>query len=886
MEKRLIIIDGNSVVYRAFHAIPLTLANSAGLTTNAVYGFTQTLRKVIADFGPDYIAVAFDVKGPTFRHEKFAEYKAQRPPMPELLSPQIPYIKKMLRAMNVAVLECRSFEADDVIATVVKRLEGSDIKIDVITGDKDMLQLVVDGKTVILDYIAAKELGVKEVFEKFGVGPERIRDLLALAGDQSDGIPGVAGIGLKTAAKLIKEFGSLEAIYENIDRVKGGKLRANLTAHRETAFLSRELATLHADAPFEWTIEGLQYRKPDIERLVPLLKELEFGKLLKEMGFETAPVEMKKTEFSVVDSEAGLGSVIDAARKSGRCALILLLTGEGPAAVPIGLAIAAAAGETFYIPVSGDQPLQGGLFGGVNTNAVDGFLKTIFEDAAVRKDSDNFKALYLYCISRKIGILNPGIDTSVASYLVNPSKSEHSIGQLAYEYLGEPEAGKEDLRDPEKAASLACKKAQDVIRVADILDKKLDEINLKKLYLEMELPLTAVLADMELGGIKVDAGILKDLSKEIESKLVDIEKEIYRAAGCEFNISSPKQLSQLLFERLKLKPVKKTKTGFSTDEEVLIKLAAGHEVPAMIISFRQLSKLKSTYVDAVAGLINPSTNRVHTSFNQTVTATGRLSSSRPNLQNIPVRGDYAGRIREAFIAEKGFFFFSADYSQIELRILAHMAQDPALIKAFLNDEDIHSATACDVFGVKDEKDVTPELRRRAKAINFGIVYGMGAYGLSTELGIPVAEAEEYISRYFAHYKKVREFIDGAIKDAAEKGYTETLFGRRRFIPELKSPVDATVRFGQRLAINTPIQGSAADIIKAAMINIFKRLGPAGARLRSKMILQIHDELVFEVALEEKTAIIDMVRREMEGVITLSVPIKVNVKSGLNWRDVE
>lgn len=871
----LIIIDGSSVLYRAFHAVPSTFTSATGMPTNAIYGFTQTLWKILKDFRPEYIGVAFDVKGPSFRHELFVDYKAERKPMPDLLVPQIPYIKRIVRAFNIPALEMTSFEADDVIATLIKRFRGIGLKIALITGDKDMYQLV-DGDTVILDYMTEKEYGPVEVEEKFGVRPELIRDLLALAGDTSDNIPGVPGIGFKTAAKLLNEFGSFEGIFSNVESISKDKLRENLKTYKDQAYLSRELAALHPDVPFECTLGNLKYDGPDLKELVPLLKDLDFKKILKEVTPAAEPKDAVQGDFRAVSEKGELDSVVGELKSAGRFSATVLMTEEGFTGKFIGIGLGVTAGKAYFMP-SGDY------FGdGLKDREIMDALKSVIEDEKIAKDTDNSKAAHILFGRSGIALKGVGIDTSIASYLINPSKSDHTIDGLAFEYLGIA-AGK--LEEPEVRiyTALACKKACNIIEIAGILSKKLEEENLNGLYAGLELPLTKVLAEMEISGIKVDKELLRSLSKEMETQLAVIEKAIYASAGMEFNINSPKQLSEVLFEKLKLKPLRKTKTGFSTDEEVLTQLAAKHEVPQHIINFRQLSKLKSTYVDALLEIASPETGRVHTSFNQTVTATGRLSSSRPNLQNIPIRGEAAGRIREAFVAEAGHIFLSADYSQIELRILAHISEDPVLIDSFKKDEDIHSRTASEVFGILPAL-VTPEMRRRAKAINFGIIYGMGPYGLSTELGISMKEATEYIERYFAHYGKVKEFIDRTIEEAGDRGYTVTLFGRRRFIPELKSPIDSTVRLGQRLAVNTTIQGTAADMIKAAMIRIPSLF--VEKWLKSRMILQIHDELVFEVVEREKEDVSSLVRTEMEGVLPLRVPVKVNLKSGVNWRMVE
>ncbi|MBI5827746.1 MAG: DNA polymerase I [Deltaproteobacteria bacterium] len=875
-KKSLFIIDGSSLIYRAFHAIPTTLTNSKGMPTNAVYGFTQSLLKIIKGFAPEYICVSFDVKGPSFRHELFAEYKAQRPSMPDLLSVQIPYIKSMVRALNVAALEKEGFEADDLIATLVKRFSGPGVKVSIITGDKDMYQLV-DEDTVILDYLTAKEYGVKEVEEKFGVGPGKIRDLMALAGDPVDNIPGVPGVGAKTAAKLIRQFHSLDGIFQRPEEVTSVSLRDKLIRHRDQALLSRELATLHPDVDIECTIEGIRYRGPDMKALEPLLMELGFKKLLRDIGGESASSPVSTGECILVMTDEGLDETIGSLKGLERIGVGISSVGEKATDGLRSLALAASADKAYFIPFSPAYP------SGMDGAAVLNRLKSILEDGRIEKETDDSKSLHLHLKRAGIALRGIGMDTSIASYLLDPSRPEHTVESLSYELLGgsvEEGSGEEDL---EAAKIKACKKTCNILKLSEILEKRLKEEGLAKLYTEIELPLSEVLASMEEAGIKVDVGLLRELSREAEAELARIEERIYAAAGTAFNINSPKQLSEVLFEKLGLRPVKRTKTGFSTDEEVLTRLSAGHDVPALILSYRQLSKLKSTYMDALSGLVDPATGRVHTSFNQTVTATGRLSSSRPNMQNIPVRGEMAGRIREVFVAPEGFSFLCADYSQIELRLVAHMSGDQGLMESFRRDEDIHTRTASEVFGIMPEL-VTSEMRRRAKAINFGIIYGMGPYGLSTELGITVNEATRYIESYFSHYGKVKEFIDATVEEARRRGYTTTMFGRRRFIPELKSPVEQTVRLGHRLAINTPIQGTAADMIKAAMVGIHRLFQQK--KFRSRMILQIHDELIFETAAQEFDEVKELVRDGMERVLELTVPVKVNMKSGANWRVVE
>jgi DNA polymerase-1 len=867
----LFLIDGSSVIYRAFHAIPSTLTGPDGAATNAVYGFTQTLWKILRECAPTHIGVAFDVKGPSFRHAVYDEYKAERPPMPDNLISQIPLIKDVVRAFNIPVLEKESFEADDVIATVAGKAASSGLRVAIISGDKDLLQLV-GGATVVFDYLSGREVGPKEVEEKFGVGPGRIVDLLGLAGDSSDNIPGVPGIGLKTAQRLLADFGSIDGLYERIDEVSGARLREGLREHKGLAYMSRGLATLHADVPLDLTIEGLRRSAPDMVRIEPLFARLGFKKLLKEIFAANRPKEPLRPGHAVARDGNALESLLMAAREARSASLAVFFDGEGVGASLIGASVATGAALAWYLPVGGD---------GLAEEAVQQGLRRLLEDNDIVKNTDDSKALHLYFGRLGVEPRGLGVDTSIASYLINPSRSDHGVQALSAEFLGRYFEDR-DIRglDPVEAAALACVKACNIAELSGILLERLEKDGLLPLYYDMELPLSAVLAGMESAGIKVDGALLRALSKEIERDLSALELKVYAAAGVTFNINSPKQLSEVLFQRLGMKPVKKTRTGYSTDEETLTRLASGHEVAAHVLSYRQLSKVKSTYVDALIETINPATGRVHTSFNQTVTATGRLSSSRPNLQNIPVKGEPALRVREAFVADEGYTLLSADYSQIELRIVAHMSGDPLLMEAFDTGLDIHARTASEIFGVP-EGLVTPEMRRRAKAINFGIIYGMGAYGLSTELGIPVTEAEGYIESYFEHYGGVRLFIEKTVEDAARSGFTTTLFGRRRYVPELANPSEQTRRLGARIAINTPVQGSAADIIKAAMVRISGLLKDGG--FSSRMILQIHDELVLEASVDEFAEVSSLVKREMEGVIRLLVPVVVNLKSGANWR---
>ena len=880
-KKQLLLIDGTAYIYRAFHAIP-HLSNSKGLPTNAVYGFARMLLKVIKDFKTDHIAVAFDVKGPSFRHKMYEEYKAHRPEMPDSLKPQIPYIKELVRALNMPVLELEGYEADDIIGTISRQMKEKGVEVIIIAADKDMLQLI-DENTAIVDTMKDKRFGIKEVAERFGARPEQIVEIMGLSGDASDNIPGVKGIGEKTAVKLIKEFGTIENLLSNIDKVKEKGIREKLKEHAEDARLSRALAVIDKNAPVDYRFEDLAVKSPDYQRLKELLKEMEFTKLLNELIPDALGQSDIKGEYICVTDMDKLKDLISRVKESKEAAIVVKRQGSAIFGELAGIAICIKPGQAFYIP-TGHRYL--GAPSQIDTGSVTQAIKPIIEDEGIKKISHDIKAAHIFFRQHNIQMQGAIFDTGIAAYLLNPSRSNYDIEDIAHEYLGHKiaqfkEAAFEDA-DIDTACGRACAEADAIFQISGKLLPQLESDCLLSLFNEIEIPLAGVLSEMELNGIKIDRGYFLNLSKELDAGIGDIRKRIYSIAGVEFNINSPKQLASVLFEKLKLRPVKKTKTGFSTDEDVLKTLAAGHELPAEILNFRQLSKLKSTYVDAILGLINPVTERVHTTFNQTVTATGRLSSSEPNLQNIPIRTEIGKRIRRGFIADKGFLFLSADYSQIELRIVAHMSGDPLLMEAFKKDEDVHTRTASEVFGIMPGL-VTEDMRRRAKAINFGIIYGMGAYGLAAELGISQDEARGYIDDYFLHYKDVKLFIDKTINEAKEKGYVTTLFGRRRHIYEIRSESEQIRRLGERMAINTPVQGTAADIIKIAMINISRRLKECG--LRSRMLLQIHDELIFESPDEETGLLNKLVREEMETAANLSVPVKVDIQIGANWGEL-
>lgn len=877
------IIDGNSYIYRAFYAIR-GLSTSTGLPTNAVFGFANMLLKVIKDKAPALLAIVFDPKGPTRRHGEYKEYKAHRPPMPRDLIPQVPYIHKLVEAFRIPVFVIDGQEADDVIATLARDAESRDMNITIVTGDKDLLQLV-GPRIKIYDTLKDKVYEPADVEERFSVPPDRVVEIMGLMGDASDNIPGVPGIGEKTAKVLIKQYGTIDNLLAHARDITKPKLKQSLIEYADLARLSRELAILHADVPITINYDDLKLKAPDSTALIGILRELEFTALLKHVVQEPE----QGADYCTVLEEKDLQDLTNALSSADEFCFDTETTSPDPMqAELVGISFALRPHQAYYLPIGHGYP---GAPKQISLERALGTLKPVMENPAIRKIGQNIKYDLLVLGHYGIQVKGVSFDTMIASYLLNPSKASHGMDALALEYLnyktttyaevtgsGKKQIGFDEV-DVRPATRYSCEDADITLRLKHKLAPLLREQNLERLFLDMEMPLMEVLAGMERVGVKINADFLKIMSKKLGIDMAGVERTIYELAGTEFNINSPKQLAEILFVKLRLTPTKKTKTGFSTNVDVLEELAPLHPLPAEILKYRTLSKLKSTYIDALPLMINPKTGRLHTSLNQTVTATGRLSSSEPNLQNIPIRTEVGREIRQAFVAEQGASLLSADYSQIELRVLAHMSNDPALIKTFLNDEDVHTRTASEIFGLSPE-EVTSEMRRKAKAVNFGIIYGISAFGLAQDIGVSNAEAKRYIDDYFAQYPGVRDFIDRTIGDAKMNGYVSTLFNRRRFIPELASSTAAVRNFGERMAINTPIQGTAADLIKLAMINIQKRL--TRENLRSKMILQVHDELVFEVPDLEIEPMKKLVKEEMEGVLTLSVPIRVDVSVGKNW----
>jgi DNA polymerase-1 len=858
---RVYLIDGSGYVYRAFHALP-GLHTSRGLPTNAVLGFANMLAKLLREERPRQVAVVFDAPGETFRDTMYAAYKENRAPVPDELRPQIGYIRKIVDALRLPVIQVSGVEADDVIGTLARQANERGLETVIVTGDKDMMQLV-DERTTLLDEMRDRRFGVAEVRERFGVDPPLVPDVLGLMGDSIDNIPGVTGIGEKTAMALVGRFGPVEAVLERLNEVEGSglrgakKIREALAREADTARLSKELATIKRDVPVALDLGQLDWPGPDVERLRPLFTELEFFSLLREM----APAgDAPTVEQCVVRSVAEVAGALPALQASAAVALVPALDSpRATAARFTGLAVAPPDGPVTLVAAP-DEP------------GVLGTLAPLLGDLAVAKLGGDLKALRVACARRGVALAGPSFDVGLASYCLNPSRPDHGLPALAEELLGHPRDAKAE------PAQELCRTA----RAAHVLKPMLEELlrthEMDRLFRDLEVPLSHVLADMELAGIALDVPALNAFSKEIDGGLERLMSEIYGLAGCEFNIGSPPQLREVLFDKLKIssRGVRRGKTGLSTDVDVLTRLAAEHPLPAKILEYRLLSKLKSTYVDALPALVDPATGRVHTSFNQTVAATGRLSSSDPNLQNIPIRTPEGRRIRAAFVAPPGFRLVSADYSQIELRVLAHLSGDPVLIDAFERDEDIHARTAAEVFG----KLPTAEGRRLAKVINYGIVYGMGPARAARELGVPLAEAQAYITDYFARYAGVRAFVDDTIREARARGWVTTVLGRRRYLPELAARDAAVRQFAERAATNTPIQGSAADLIKLAMLEVHR--GLVGGGRPARLLLQVHDELVLEVPEGEVQETADRVRHAMEGVWPLRVPLKVDVRDGTNW----
>ncbi len=886
----LYLIDGNSFFYRAFYAIK-RLSNSKGFPTNAIYGFTSMIIKVLKEKTPDYFAIAFDTPAPTVRHKAYEEYKAHRPSMPDDLRAQIQPIKDIVSAFRIPSLEIPGYEADDILGTLAKKGEKEGLDVYILTGDKDMYQ-VLSSRIRLYDNMKDKVTEEKDIIKRFGVKPEQIPEIMALTGDTSDNIPGVPGIGEKTAVSLIKEFGNLDNLIENCSKIKKPKLRAATSENIDNIKLSLMLTTLDTNVPVDVSIKELKKREPEWEKLSEFFRLFEFSSLLKSIP-ESIYTRTEKTDYITVLKENELENLINSIKSNDSAKLEIAVDTETTSRSPItaelvGISLAAQPGKAYYIPLAHSYdkaPEQ------LSKQYVLKQLSAVLENPEIEKTGHNIKYDLIIFRNAKIHLKGIAFDTMIASYLLNPNKSRHNLEDTVMQYLAFKKLSFNDVTNNnknnfkevriEKAAEYAGEDAAATLKLRNILEPALKKEGLDNLFHNIEMPLIEVLADMEIAGIKIDLSLMKTLSKELKTEIAGIEKRIYFLAGEEFNINSPKQLQEILFEKLGLRTIKKTKTGFSTNVDVLEQLSFEHDLPKEILEHRTLSKLKNTYVDALPKIVNPKTGRLHTSFNQTITATGRLSSSGPNLQNIPIRSKRGQRIREAFIAEDGYQLLSSDYSQIELRILAHLSRDQVLIDVFKKDGDIHTRTASEIFGVKPE-NVSTEMRRRAKTVNFGIIYGISPYGLGRQLGISFEEAKGYIDAYFERHKGVKDFMSKLIEDSTKTGYALTIFNRKRAIPELKSTNRNTRQLGERLAINTPVQGSAADIIKLSMLNIWEKLKKD--RLKTRMLLQVHDELLFEVSIEEKNKVKKLIKEEMEKVVELHVPLKVDIDIGKNWAE--
>ncbi len=879
MSKKLVLIDGNSIIYRAFFALPL-LNNDKGVYTNAVYGFTTMLLRILEEEKPTHMLVAFDAGKTTFRHKTYKEYKGGRQKTPPELSEQFPIVRELLDAFHIPHYELDQYEADDIIGTLSKVTDTADWEVTVISGDKDLLQLVSDNVTV---HVTRK--GISEVdkytpqylHEKMGITPDQIIDLKALMGDNSDNIPGVPGVGEKTALKLLKEYPTLEEVYENIDSLGGKKLKENLTNYKDEAFMSKELVTINRESPIEVKIDEITYNGYEENKVTKVFKELGFNSLLNKISGSIDEESGVAVEMTAIDME--IVSEVKEEMFTEYSALVVEIIEENYHQSPIiGISIVNESGN-YYIPT--EVALKSDLF------------KTWAEDSTKKKSVFDAKETVVALLRNGIHLKGISFDLLLASYLLNPSENNHDIPAIGSRF------GYTDVQFDEEVYGKGAKRkvpeedilAEHIVRKAIALDKsqegmvtQLKENEQYELLVELEMPLALILGEMEHQGVLVDTNQLKEMEIDLKERLNTLMEEIYELAGEEFNINSPKQLGPILFEKLGLPVIKKTKTGYSTAADVLEQLQHAHDIIPKILLYRQLGKLQSTYIEGLLKVVNKETSKIHTRFNQALTQTGRLSSVDPNLQNIPIRIEEGRKIRKAFVPSKeDWIIFAADYSQIELRILAHIAQDEKLVDAFNNDMDIHTRTAMDVFHVAED-EVTSDMRRQAKAVNFGIVYGISDYGLSQSLGTTRKEAKDFIDRYFASFPGVKEYLDNVVQTAKQQGYVTTLMKRRRYLPEITSRNFNRRSFAERTAMNTPIQGSAADIIKKAMIDLHHKL--LDEKLEARMLLQVHDELILEAPKTELDRLIEIVPAIMENTVDLSVPLKVDYEYGNSWFDAK
>nr|WP_183163810.1 DNA polymerase I [Alteribacter keqinensis] len=873
---KLVLVDGNSVAYRAFFALPL-LNTEKGIYTNAIYGFTTMILKVLEEEKPTHMLVAFDAGKTTFRHETYQEYKGKREKTPPELSEQLPYMRELLDAFRIKHYEVENYEADDIIGTLSKQASKENWEVKVYTGDKDLLQLVDENIHVAMMKKGITNMDTydeKLVDEKYGITPIQIIDMKGLMGDSSDNIPGVPGVGEKTALKLLKAHKTVEGVYESLDEVSGKKLKEKLEANKEQALMSKELATIMCNAPVDVSFEDTKMGEHDQEKLVALFKELEFKSLLDKFDGDREAESEEMEDLSVTEvSELTSDMLV-----SPSALVVESLNENYHQADIVGFSIANNTGTYF---ISSEVALQSDVF------------------AEWAKDKEHAK--FMYDAKRSVvalgweGITLDGVefDVQIASYLIDPSSSAHDLADISERKKSTRVQHDESVYGKGKKRKVAegdalyqhlGRKAKAIFELRDELDEELTANEQKELFYDLEMPLSVILGRMEKHGVSVDREELENMGAGLEKKLAEIEAEIHELAGTEFNINSPKQLGEVLFEKLNLPVVKKTKTGYSTSADVLEKLQDHHEVVEKILLYRQLGKLNSTYIEGLLKVIHKKTGKIHTIFNQSLTQTGRLSSTEPNLQNIPVRLEEGRKIRHAFVPEReNAVIFAADYSQIELRVLAHICQDETLVKAFREDMDIHTKTAMDVFNV-GEAEVTGNMRRTAKAVNFGIVYGISDYGLSQSLGITRKEAKSFIDRYFDSFPGVKEYMENIVDEARDKGYVTTMLNRRRYLPEITSRNFNQRSFAERTAMNTPIQGSAADVIKKAMVDIAERMKEK--QLQSSLLLSVHDELIFEVVEDEIETMKILVPEVMENAIELNVPLKVDVSYGETWYDAK
>lgn len=884
--KKLMIIDGSSLLHRAFYALPL-LTTKEGIYTNGVYGFLTMLYRIKDEYKPDYLCVAFDKKGPTFRHKEYKEYKGTRQSTPSELAQQFPMIREILKAMNIITIELSEYEADDIAGTLAKTGEEEGLDTILVTGDKDYLQLATDHTKVLITRKGISELDIYDrdkIIEEFGIEPVQFIDLKGLMGDKSDNIPGVPGIGEKTGLKLLKEYGNMDNVYKNIDNISGKKLKENLIENQSLAYISKRLGEIITHVPLDVTIDDLAVKESDWKILVPMYENYEFKSLLNKVPDEfLAKDEVINTVFEhkIIDND--FAEVVQAIKNDRKFAFKFITEDVNyMESNIINIGIKTTSSPSFIINLS---------------NIQDEFVKSfkdIFEDKSIEKIGHSIKTDLLLLFRLGIQIKNYVFDSMIGQYLINPAQNNYSINHLSNEYLGYYGLDEEALvgkgKNKKTYGDLTIEEISNylsfiletVYKLEPLITKEILEQDMKELYYDVELPLIEVLSSMEFYGFKVDKEELVNLGKEYDIEIESLTKSIHEMADMEFNIKSPKQIGEVLFEKLGLPVIKKTKTGYSTDMEVLEKLLDQHPIIEKIIRYRSIVKLKSTYIDGLIVLINDDTNRIHSSFNQTIAITGRISSTEPNLQNIPIKTEEGKKIRKAFISQSpDFKLLDGDYSQIELRVLAHISKDPKMTEAFINNEDIHTKTASEVFHLPMD-EVTPTIRNNAKAVNFGIVYGISDYGLSRDLNITRKEAKEYIDNYLDNYKLIKQFMVDIVEEGKVNGFVETILHRRRYIPELAAKNFNVRSFGERIAMNTPIQGSAADIIKVAMVRVYNELKSRG--LKSRLILQVHDELIIETYIDEIEEVKLFMKDIMENSIKLDIPLKVDLKLGDNWYD--